>query len=445
MVSGAVPQPPSFPSRVELVMVDVVVTDKAGEPVPDLTAADFALAEEGRPQRIVSFQSVGSAVSAEGTPDAAAEPKSPQGAPGQVFLIVFDDVHMEPLQTTAAQAAIERFLLSGVQPSDTVAILAPGAEVQLVSGRGTDRSGLLPGVQRLRGLKIVDPCQRLTEFEAMRLVVFGADTTPVRRSSAFRENTACRGGSLDAQAIYEQAQRRDSQTLAAIAAAFPAFRDAEGKRSVILVSSGFVDDPSLRAAFNAVLRRSLERGVPRNRRRRLRHRRRSSRRPAPRPATGAPPSAKSSRRTRLPRRRRPPKAPRPTRVGPSPPAAGRSRCGIPRRRRPRARQGRRGRRLPFALALQVASSLVPSSLGSQGSRRDRHDHTRVSRQGRAALVSHPEDEVSRLRLLDLRRNDPDGRRVLGAGRSRPERSPLHDRGTRSGSGCRRPGPMLLGR
>ena len=96
----------------------------------------------------------------------------------------------------------------------------------------------------------------------MRLVVFGADTTPVRRSSAFRENTACRGGSLDAQAIYEQAQRRDSQTLAAIAAAFPAFRDAEGKRSVILVSSGFVDDPSLRAAFNAVLRRSLERGVP---------------------------------------------------------------------------------------------------------------------------------------------------------------------------------------
>lgn len=239
-------------------MVDVVVTDKAGEPVPDLTAADFALAEEGRPQRIVSFQSVGSAVSAEGTPDAAAEPKTPQGAPGQVFLIVFDDVHMEPLQTTAAQAAIERFLLSGVQPPDTVAILAPGAQVQLVSRPGADRSELLPGVQRLRGLKVVDPCQRLTEFEAMRLVVLGADPTPVRRSSAFRENTACRGGSLDAQAIHEQAQRRDSQTLAAIAAAFPAFREAEGKRSVILVSSGFVDDPGLRSAFNAVLRRSLD-------------------------------------------------------------------------------------------------------------------------------------------------------------------------------------------
>ena len=80
----------------------------------------------------------------------------------------------------------------------------------------------------------------------------------MRRSSAFRENTACpASGSLDARAIHEQAQRRDSTTLAAIAAAFPAFQDAQGKRSVILVSPGFVDDPSLQAEFQAVLRRSL--------------------------------------------------------------------------------------------------------------------------------------------------------------------------------------------
>ena len=258
ILSGAAPQAPSFPSQVELVMVDVVVTDKAGHPVPDLAATDFALAEGRRPQTIVSFRSVGSAaVSAEGAPGAAAEPKSPHGAPGQVFLIVFDDVHIEPLQTTTAQTAVERFLSSGVQPSDTVAILAPGAEMQLLSRSGADRSPLLAGVRRLRGLKIVDPCQQLTEFEAMRFSL-GIEGPSVRRKSAFRENTACpASGSLDARALHEQARRRDSTTLAAIAAAFPAFQDAQGKRSVILVSPGFVDDPSLQAEFQSVLRRSL--------------------------------------------------------------------------------------------------------------------------------------------------------------------------------------------
>jgi hypothetical protein len=44
-----------FTSGVELVPLTVTVTDRAGRYVPDLTAADFAIFEEGRRQPISHF------------------------------------------------------------------------------------------------------------------------------------------------------------------------------------------------------------------------------------------------------------------------------------------------------------------------------------------------------------------------------------------------------
>ena len=41
---------------VNVVLVNVTVTDKAGRPVKDLTAADFKLFEDGKRQRIQSFE-----------------------------------------------------------------------------------------------------------------------------------------------------------------------------------------------------------------------------------------------------------------------------------------------------------------------------------------------------------------------------------------------------
>ncbi|MEX2271033.1 MAG: VWA domain-containing protein [Vicinamibacterales bacterium] len=49
-------QRPQFRTRVDLVQVDVVVTDRQGNPITGLTAADFAIVEEGRPQVMSQFE-----------------------------------------------------------------------------------------------------------------------------------------------------------------------------------------------------------------------------------------------------------------------------------------------------------------------------------------------------------------------------------------------------
>src|SRR5262245_39916627 len=49
---------PAFPSEVEVVKVDVVVTDKKGVPIPGLSRDAFTVVEDGVAQTITSFEAI---------------------------------------------------------------------------------------------------------------------------------------------------------------------------------------------------------------------------------------------------------------------------------------------------------------------------------------------------------------------------------------------------
>src|SRR5258708_12997465 len=51
-------QPPVFRTGINFVRVDVIISDKAGNPVSDLTAADFEVVEDNKPQKIETFKLV---------------------------------------------------------------------------------------------------------------------------------------------------------------------------------------------------------------------------------------------------------------------------------------------------------------------------------------------------------------------------------------------------
>ena len=50
--------PPTFPAQVEQVIVDMVVTDKKGNPIRGLKREDITINEDGVAQQIVSFEAV---------------------------------------------------------------------------------------------------------------------------------------------------------------------------------------------------------------------------------------------------------------------------------------------------------------------------------------------------------------------------------------------------
>jgi len=91
-----------FKTTVRRVVLDVVVTDSAGKSIPGFTVKDFAVAEDGQPQQVLSFDTNGFRQSMDYLP-----PKLPPEPPntfvnlpptpekGPLYVLLFDLVNMD--------------------------------------------------------------------------------------------------------------------------------------------------------------------------------------------------------------------------------------------------------------------------------------------------------------------------------------------------------------
>jgi VWFA-related protein len=118
-------QPPSFRAGVELVMVDVGVLDRQGQPVRGLGPNDFTVTVGGVARRVVSAEFVDSAAA---VPGAATEPVVPvstnEGAgAGRLVLFVLDQATLDPASGRYVVAGASR-LFARLTPSDRSALVA---------------------------------------------------------------------------------------------------------------------------------------------------------------------------------------------------------------------------------------------------------------------------------------------------------------------------------
>jgi VWFA-related protein len=149
-------QPPVFRTGTNTVRVDVAVTDRSGKPVRTLTADDFELFEDDRPQRITSFR----LVDATGAPtdDYSLPIRNRQHAASEaaredvrVFVIFWDEYHIGEFQSALrAKEQLNRFVLEAFGPTDLVAIVDPLTPLDAI--RFTrDRRALADQVHALKG------------------------------------------------------------------------------------------------------------------------------------------------------------------------------------------------------------------------------------------------------------------------------------------------------
>jgi len=147
----APPPQPSFPAEAEIVVVDVVVSDRRGEPVTDLTAADFVVKDEGAAQAVTAFELVHRPAPAVGTAAPPAPPPPPRVSSNRTgearatraFMIVFDDLHVDMAQAQRARVAARDFLDTGVSAGDLVGVVATGTDASWVGRMPDARAGLL--------------------------------------------------------------------------------------------------------------------------------------------------------------------------------------------------------------------------------------------------------------------------------------------------------------
>jgi len=130
-------RPPVFRAGVSAVRVDVIVSDKDGNPVGDLTAADFELQEDGKPQEIDLFKLINS----DGNVGPGAEPPRPirseydQEAEAarddvRLFVIFLDDYHVRRINAMRMREVLVQFVKTQLGPLDMVAVMYPLMSVQ---------------------------------------------------------------------------------------------------------------------------------------------------------------------------------------------------------------------------------------------------------------------------------------------------------------------------
>jgi VWFA-related protein len=125
--------PPTFRTGINYVRVDVIVSDKTGQPVDDLKQTDFEVLEDNKPQAVDSFKLIhldGGRV--ESTAQAPKQIRTDYDEEAEaarddvrLFGIFLDDYHVRKGTSLSVRNPLSRFIETQIGPSDMVGVMYP--------------------------------------------------------------------------------------------------------------------------------------------------------------------------------------------------------------------------------------------------------------------------------------------------------------------------------
>jgi VWFA-related protein len=214
---------PTFRTGINFVRVDAIVTDRQGKPVPDLSATDFEVLEDGKPQTIESFRfiKIDGAVPPAGTGPIrtrADEERAAANEDARIFVFFLDDYHVRLGNSMASRKPLVEFVQNNLSPNDLVAVMYPLSPLDSV-GLTRDHQSVIRILEKFEGRKFNYEPKNATE---QRYALYPAETVErIRRQVSL---SALEGLSVKLGAL------------------------REGRKAVIVVSEGYtaVLPPQLR-------------------------------------------------------------------------------------------------------------------------------------------------------------------------------------------------------
>ena len=158
---SALQQPPlTFRAEINYVEVDARVLDAQGKFIPGLTASDFQVVEDGKPQQVTAFSLVNIPVERIERPLFASKPIEPdvrtnlQAADGRIYLIVLDDLHTHPLRSNRTKVAARQFIEKFIGSNDMAAVVYTGGRVDASQDFTSNQRLLVQAVDKFMGRKL---------------------------------------------------------------------------------------------------------------------------------------------------------------------------------------------------------------------------------------------------------------------------------------------------
>jgi VWFA-related protein len=252
-------QRPTFRSGRELVSVDVVVRDRDGNIVRGLSAADFEIREDGRPQEILglSFEEISDkAVTPIATADllagveermaepSNAAPPTPMVAADvaghRLIVLLFDISSMQPEDVQRAVDAANAFVSEQMSAADLVAVATVSTALDVLTDFTGDRA------------KVAAPLAQLAYTE-------GTATPPPDASTAASDETAAAATDAAAEEASEMDMFNNDVRLRALRTLAESLGPVEQKKAILYFSAGMErsgqdNQIELRTAINAAVR-----------------------------------------------------------------------------------------------------------------------------------------------------------------------------------------------
>lgn len=268
-----------FKTRVNLVMVPVVVRDGKGKTVTGLTKADFLLFDKGKPQSITRFtmeksgtQKIKFAEDADGVGSSAASKEAQADVPQRFIAYVFDDIHAAFGDLAFARQAAVRHISNELSATDRAGVFT-------TSGQGVvdftgDRDRLIDAVNRLQPRPIArglgQQCPNIGFYMA-DMIVNKHDTSALQ--AATQDVIACQNLSGPSVAAAPELAQGAAQMMLSAGeqeshVSYEVLKDVirrmsatPGQRIIVLASPGFWTTDSLRPEETDIIDRAIRNNI----------------------------------------------------------------------------------------------------------------------------------------------------------------------------------------
>jgi VWFA-related protein len=235
LLAAQAPYVETFEVRVQ--NLDVIVTDRKGNPVPGLTKDDFIVLDAGKPQEISNFsayqESAGSAATTGGTAAAPATVTAEAPPPRKVVFFL-DEMALHPTSRDKILRNAMQLVESMGERDEAMVVTATGPE-NVVLDMTSDRKAIRGALEKTLAMAT----SRATTQAATEIRYLD---TQMRMSSAAAEIRDVR------RRYASMIRRRVEQRLGSLRALVASLAGMEGKKVVVLISSSLAAMPGLEEA-----------------------------------------------------------------------------------------------------------------------------------------------------------------------------------------------------
>lgn len=231
---------------VDVVNVDVVVTDRNGNPVNGLTRDEFILYEDGKRQDISNFyafvQGRAQTPAVAGVEeDTAGSGRWTDPATRRRMVLLFDSGSLEKRARNRAIEALERFILEQFDGTYEWAVVAYSSRLQMLEPFTSDKTQVLAALSKVRELPVAirrqhagDALDNEEPIVISRAPGLGPQRGTTEGEGA-RELTTLEFGTRERMMTE---MRSFSETTAALVQTMRAFGGMSGRKTLVLISGG---------------------------------------------------------------------------------------------------------------------------------------------------------------------------------------------------------------